>query len=83
MIVIESVYLIIINKYLLFTINNYLILINESSISIINDRLILISKFSIFIVNYRLIKLILIILILNFFYRAARTGGLCGKKLNN
>ena len=83
MIVIENIYLIIISKYLLFAVNNYLIPINKSSIFIINNRLISISEFSIFIINYYLIKPILIILILNFFYRVVRTGGLYSKKLNN
>ncbi len=58
-------------------------MIKEDLLLIINNYLILINKFSIFIINYRSIKPILIILILIFSYRAAKTGGFYGKKLDN
>ncbi len=68
---------------MLFTVNNYLITIKKDLLSVINNYLILINKFSISVINYRPIKPILIILILIFSYRAAKTGGFYDKKLDN
>jgi len=70
-------------EYLLPTINNRLIPISEDLLPAVNNRLKSRSESSISAVNHRLIKLILITLTLLLPHRAARTGGLCGRRPDN
>ncbi len=72
-----------IREDLLPTINNYLVTIIKNLLLTVNNYRISINKFSIFTINYHLIGSMLIILILIFPHRAARTGGLYGRGLNN